>query len=191
MVAKERDGLPLVRRLVTLSQMSKSDSKMLSRRKFLSFGIAAIATLISAATAIPFVAYAVSPALRKDQVRWLEVGLISDITLGVPKKLEYASLKRDGWVEETTKKAVWVLTKDGQNYTVYDPRCTHLGCAYSWQADKNRFFCPCHDGVFDLDGRVIGGPPPRPLDRFETKIENGKLYVGRLYSVDSNLQPIT
>jgi len=45
--------------------------------------------------------------------------------------------------------------------------------------------------VFDLDGRVLGGPPPRPLDRYEVKIEDGVLYVGKLYRVDRDLKRMT
>ena len=171
-----------------MHQQDWPDAKKVSRRNFLTFGVGAIAGLIGAALGIPLVGYAVSPALRKSATEWVEIGPVGDFAKGVPRKAEYTLLKRDGWVEETVRKAVWVLTTDGQRYTAYDPRCTHLGCAYSWQTDKNRFFCPCHDGVFDIDGKVIGGPPPRPLDRYETKVENGRLYIGAMYGVDANLQ---
>lgn len=173
-----------------MMQRSMPDGKVMSRRRFLQFGIGAVAGFIGAVLGIPLVGYTVAPALSRNQVKWVEVGAIDNIAPGQPRKAEYASLKRDGWIEETVRKTVWVLTKDGKEFTAYDPRCTHLGCAYSWQADKNRFFCPCHDGVFDIDGRVIGGPPPRPLDRYETKVENGKLYIGAMYSVDANLRRV-
>ncbi len=173
-----------------MHQQSREDGRALRRRSFLRFGIGAIAGLIGAALGIPLVGYAVSPALRKSKVEWVELGPVKDFGTGIPKKAEYTLFKRDGWVEETVKKAAWVLTKDGQEFIAYDPRCTHLGCAYSWQADRNRFFCPCHDGVFDIDGKVIGGPPPRPLDRYETKAENGKLYIGMMYSVKATLDRV-
>ena len=51
--------------------------------------------------------------------------------------------------------------------------------------------CPCHNGVFDPQGRVLGGPPPRPLDRYEYKVENGVLYAGKLFKVNDQLQRIT
>ncbi|MCL5960213.1 MAG: ubiquinol-cytochrome c reductase iron-sulfur subunit [Chloroflexi bacterium] len=167
------------------------DRRLLSRRRFLSLGIGSIAGLIGAALGIPLVGYAVSPALSKSKIEWLEVGPVKDFATGIPQKAEYTQLRRDGWIEETVKKAVWILTKDGQQFTAYDPRCTHLGCAYSWQADRNRFFCPCHDGIYDVDGRVIGGPPPRPLDRYETKVENGMLYIGMMYRLNANLERVS
>jgi len=49
--------------------------------------------------------------------------------------------------------------------------------AFTWKDDRNVFFCPCHDGVFSVDGEVISGPPPRPLDQFETKVENGQISI--------------
>ena len=50
-----------------------------------------------------------------------------------------------------------------------------------------RFVCPCHGGVYDFEGKVAGGPPVRPLDRFETRIRNGQVQIGPRYSVNSQL----
>jgi Rieske Fe-S protein len=55
--------------------------------------------------------------------------------------------------------------------------CTHLGCRVRWIADQESFFCPCHNGVFDAQGSVVSGPPPRPLDRYEVKVEGDQLFV--------------
>jgi cytochrome b6-f complex iron-sulfur subunit len=55
--------------------------------------------------------------------------------------------------------------------------CTHLGCTVPWNADENRFVCPCHASTFDLAGRVSGPPAPRPLDLLEVRIENGVVKV--------------
>ena len=73
------------------------------------------------------------------------------------------------------------MVKQADNSVVaYGPQCTHLGCAYHWDDGKTEFLCPCHNSLFSLDGKVISGPAPRPLDRYETKIEGNKLLVGRL-----------
>ncbi len=90
---------------------------------------------------------------------------------------------------ETAPRAVWVVKQDEENFTVFNPRCTHLTCAYSWKLkgeqyktaygsampDKDHFFCPCHDGIFAISGEVLGGPPPRPLDTLPVEVEKGKL----------------
>jgi menaquinol-cytochrome c reductase iron-sulfur subunit len=59
----------------------------------------------------------------------------------------------------------------------YNPHCTHLGCAYRWNSGTRHFECPCHGGVYDLDGRVVAGPPPRPLDRLDVHVEGDELAV--------------
>jgi cytochrome b6-f complex iron-sulfur subunit len=55
--------------------------------------------------------------------------------------------------------------------------CTHLGCSVYWQQDKNQFYCPCHQGVFDKNGRVISGPPPRPLDSYRVELEGDNVFI--------------
>lgn len=55
--------------------------------------------------------------------------------------------------------------------------CTHLNCTVSYQEEKKCIFCACHGGVFDLDGRVVSGPPPSPLRQLFTKFSNGKLIL--------------
>ncbi len=76
-------------------------------------------------------------------------------------------------------------------------RCMHLGCPVSYKpaAERficpchgGRFICPCHGGVYDFQGRVAGGPPVRPLDRFYTKIVKGRVLLGPRYSVNNELR---
>jgi menaquinol-cytochrome c reductase iron-sulfur subunit len=67
----------------------------------------------------------------------------------------------------------------------YGPQCTHLGCAYHWDEAKNEFICPCHSSIFSIDGKVVAGPAPRPLDRYETKVTGGKLLLGPLRESES------
>ena len=55
--------------------------------------------------------------------------------------------------------------------------CTHLGCSVHWQADKKQFYCPCHQGIFDTNGKVISGPPPRPLDSYRVEIEGDNVFI--------------
>ncbi len=74
------------------------------------------------------------------------------------------------------KTPVFVVPYKG-GYKVLSGICTHLGCIVKWELDKERFFCPCHKGVFDKEGNVVSGPPPRPLDEFKVVIENHKVYV--------------
>lgn len=62
-------------------------------------------------------------------------------------------------------------------YKVFSGVCTHLGCIVRWEEQNQRFYCPCHQGKFDKTGKVIGGPPPRPLDEFEVFVENKLVFI--------------
>jgi nitrite reductase/ring-hydroxylating ferredoxin subunit len=72
-------------------------------------------------------------------------------------------------------KGVWVVRDSDEQFTVFNGRSTHLGYAYSWQTNENQFACPCHAGVYAMDGHVLTGPPPRPLDTLPVRVENRQL----------------
>lgn len=55
--------------------------------------------------------------------------------------------------------------------------CTHLGCIVPWQEEQQRFWCPCHAGVFNMKGEVLAGPPPRPMDLFPVEIVGGEIVI--------------
>jgi len=89
----------------------------------------------------------------------------------------------DGWKVTSEKATAWVVKTSDNQVTAFAPQCTHLGCAYHWEEQNKEFLCPCHTSTFAIDGKVTAGPAPRPLDRYEAKVENGKLMVGRIQSV--------
>ena len=73
------------------------------------------------------------------------------------------------------------------HFVALSSRCMHLGCPVRFVAAASRFICPCHGGVYDFRGMVVGGPPVRPLDRFYTRVHNGLVQVGPRYSVNFEL----
>ncbi len=77
---------------------------------------------------------------------------------------------------------------DGVDFLAISNRCMHLGCPVRYVDAAKRFICPCHGGVYDFAGRVSGGPPVRPLDRFHLRIRDGQLEVGPRYSVNSQFE---
>lgn len=147
-----------------------------SRRRFLSYLIGGVGVAIGAAVATPLVGYFLSPAWKKNKPILTLIARASDIPEGQPTFVTYEQRISDGWFVTTLSKGAWVTNKGG-NIVVFDPRCTHLNCPYYWDKEKNRFQCPCHDGRYDIDGKVIGGPPPRPLDHLEYEIQDGNIMV--------------
>ncbi|MDX1616868.1 MAG: ubiquinol-cytochrome c reductase iron-sulfur subunit [Candidatus Promineifilaceae bacterium] len=149
-----------------------------SRRDFMRLATWAIGGLISAALAIPGVAYIVGPALQRgESEEWITLGAVSKVEIGTPTLFKTRIQQQTGWIVNETERSFYVLTDDGRNYVAMSNICTHLGCRVRWIADNEQFFCPCHNAVFDKEGEVVEGPPPRPLDRYEVRVENEQLLV--------------
>lgn len=149
-----------------------------SRRSFLEWMIGGFGALCGLMVGLPVIGALLAPAWRRRREGpWIDFGSIEALPLGAPRQLTATFQERDGWYVRSVQQAVWVIRSDEQHYTVFHPRCTHLGCAYRWETEKHEFVCPCHGGRYDINGRVIGGPPPRSLDALATKVEGGKLFV--------------
>jgi menaquinol-cytochrome c reductase iron-sulfur subunit len=148
-----------------------------TRRTFFQWVIAAAAGLIGFGLAVPLAGYLVSPALKRREQSWVEVGKVDELKVGEPVQLDYIRTVRDGWMENRLHKAVWAIKQAGGQVTVYSPMCPHLGCGYHWDNGEGKFKCPCHNSVYALDGTVLGGPAPRRLDVLPSKVEHGKLLV--------------
>ncbi len=150
----------------------------LDRRKFLTGIIGVVAGAVATLVGLPAVAYLISPGVKKqNEESWLTLGPVSALAPGVPTGFPFSRRIKDGWVESTQTGVAYAITQDGQNVKVFSNVCTHLSCRVNWDAARDGFFCPCHDGLFGADGAVVAGPPPRPLDEFQTKIENGQISI--------------
>ncbi len=149
-----------------------------TRRGFVYAVIYGLGALIGAALAIPAAIYLLLPPKARKQEDWVEAGDLSQLQPGVPEEMTFRRVHADGWKVSSEKGTAWVVKTAAGEVLAFSPICTHLGCAYHWDAKKGDFVCPCHGSEFSLDGKVLSGPAPRPLDRFETKIENARLWLG-------------
>lgn len=159
--------------------MSKSKGKQINRRDFMKTAIAAIGGVIGTAIGLPAISYLVGPAQRSEDTNWIQLGSVNKLELNIPTLFKTTIETQTGWVKEEEEFSVYVLTGNGRDFTVMSNVCTHLGCRVRWINDQDSFFCPCHNAAFARDGSVQDGPPPRPLDRFESKVEDGILFVKR------------
>jgi menaquinol-cytochrome c reductase iron-sulfur subunit len=154
------------------------EGNKLGRRTFLSIATWAIGGLIGAALGIPSIAYIIGPALkRSNDQEWMRLGSTSKVEIGTPTLFKVKIERKTGWIVNEEELSAYALTENGRDFIAMSNICTHLGCRVRWIADRNQFFCPCHNGVFDKNGNVVSGPPPRPLDRYEVKIENDQLLI--------------
>jgi cytochrome b6-f complex iron-sulfur subunit len=71
-----------------------------------------------------------------------------------------------------------LLREDDHTLKAFSLVCTHLACIVTWNVEKKEFYCPCHDGFFDAEGRVLSGPPPSPLERWKVEVKGDKAVIG-------------
>lgn len=154
------------------------DNDQINRRSFLGIATWAIGGLISLAMGIPALAYIIGPALERTKAQeWVRLGGASKVEIGTPTLFRATIERTTGWITEEEKLSIYVLSDNGRDYIAMSNICTHLGCRVRWIANRQQFYCPCHDGVFDKEGNVVSGPPPRPLDRYTVKVEDDQLFI--------------
>ena len=159
--------------------MTERSGSSPGRRDFMRAAVFGIGGLITAALGLPAIAYIVGPALKQASDLWIRLGAVSKVEIDNPTLFKTTVETETGWINTEEEVSAYVLTQNGQDFEVMSNICTHLGCRVRWIAEDERFYCPCHNGVFAKDGSVVSGPPPRPLDRFENKVEDGILYIRR------------
>jgi len=150
---------------------------MINRRGFFETVIAAVAGIIGLSLIIPLAGYAILPALRRKKKGWEDLGPVNRLQPNQPRQLDFLVTKAEGWYKTTADQWVWAVRHPDGTVTAYSPRCPHLGCGYHWDKSEQKFECPCHGSVFSMDGTVLAGPSPRPLDTLSVKIEKGRLLV--------------
>jgi menaquinol-cytochrome c reductase iron-sulfur subunit len=135
---------------------------------------------IGAALSIPAAIYLFFPPKLRQESEFTEAGDITKMVPNSPVEMVFRRNRVDGWRILSEKSTAWAVKLDNGEVIAFAPQCTHLGCAYHWDEPKKEFLCPCHNSVFSIDGKAISGPAPRPLDRYEAKVENSKLMLGEI-----------
>ena len=156
--------------------MTKSPN--LSRNDFVKFTVGAVGAVIGAVVGLPAIDYLISPALKIRKIdAWVQLGKLENYPIGVPTLFTFTRTIVNGWEKTVNSYGVYVLHKSESEVVVFSNVCTHLACRVSWKEDAQEYICPCHDGRFNINGDVVKAPPPRPLDKYETKIEDGNLSI--------------
>jgi menaquinol-cytochrome c reductase iron-sulfur subunit len=157
---------------------SKYQPPIMDRRSFVKIVTAALGSLIAAISGLPMIQYFISPALTKAaEDDWISLGSLDNYPPGIPTMFNWTRTKINGWEKSSQSYGAFVLLKGEGEVTVFSDVCTHLSCRLSWDEENQEFYCPCHAAFFNRNGEVISGPPPRPMDRYETRLENGQLYI--------------
>jgi Rieske Fe-S protein len=171
------------------------EGESMNRRTALTRAGAAVGGLAGAVIVLPAVGFAVAPIFDSPEEHWESVGPVSRFTADTYKPVVFTLVEGIGEAGKTT---AYVRRGDPKTfpdertdtYIALSTRCAHLGCPVRFVSAAGNFICPCHGGVYDFEGKVIGGPPVRPLDRFQTRVQNGQVQLGPRYSVTSQLDPV-
>jgi Rieske Fe-S protein len=142
--------------------------------------------------ALPALGFALGPVFEPATAHWEDVGATDDFTeeTYVPRVITIVT--GIGAAGKTT-----VYMRKNPTPTKKEPfiamstRCVHLGCPVRFVEAARQFICPCHGGTYNYEGEVTGGPPVRPLDRFYTRVRNGRVEVGQRFSVNSQLEEVS
>jgi Rieske Fe-S protein len=152
-------------------------SNHISRRDFIKLMTFGVGGVIVAGVGLPAIDFLIDPALKAgNSDAWIPLGPLKNFEVGKPALVNFTRSKVNGWEKTVNSYGVFVLRKadssDVADVLVLSNRCTHLSCRVNWNQDRQEYICPCHDAQFDAGGKVLGGPPPRPLDVYAIKIEN-------------------
>ena len=153
-------------------------SHTISRREFVTRATALLGTIMAAVIGLPAIDYLVDPALKAQKTdAWVPLGKLDSFPVGKPTLATFIRSKANGWEKTVDSYGVFVLRKSDTEVLALSNKCTHLGCRVNWKEDLQEYVCPCHDAHFGLAGDIHSGPPPRPLDRYQTKVANGILSI--------------
>ena len=153
-------------------------SSRISRRDFVKVVTIALSSVMGAALGIPVIGYLIDPALKvQSSEAWIPLGPLENFPLGSPKSFSFTRSSVNGWEKNVNSYGGFILRKTETDLLALSSRCTHLSCSVNWDEGNNNYACPCHAAHFGSEGEVLDGPPPAPLDRYETKIEEGNLFI--------------
>jgi menaquinol-cytochrome c reductase iron-sulfur subunit len=176
------------------------EGETVTRRRLMEGGALAVGGVATMAFGLPALGFALGPVFEDtSRQQWQDVGPESDFneTSYVQRVVNItAELGESGkttiYVRKSKPSDISPSDREQKieplPYVAMSTRCAHLGCPVRYIQASQKFVCPCHGGVYDATGKVAGGPPVRPLDRFHTRVERGRVQVGDRFSLNSELR---
>ncbi len=151
--------------------------RAIGRRNFLVRAIVGLQATMGAVLAFILGSTTLSPSFSGRDETWLraiDLDALPENQL-VPVTLRVS--RSDGYSQIVDRTVVYLVRTGDQDVRALHSTCTHLGCRTSYDRKTKLILCPCHGGVFDVEGHVVSGPPPAPLPSLSTRIEDGQVLV--------------
>jgi cytochrome b6-f complex iron-sulfur subunit len=141
--------------------------EQLPRRRFISVILGTGLVTSLASFVYPIIRYLAPPKLPDMGSDAVLAAKVSELKAGAGKMFRFGS-----------KPGLLVQTAAGE-YRAMSATCTHLGCTVQYRPDLKEIWCACHNGMYDLNGRNVSGPPPRPLEAFDVQVRGDEIFVRR------------
>jgi menaquinol-cytochrome c reductase iron-sulfur subunit len=200
-VAEGNDKQGVPRALPSPDPAGYFEGESMTRRTAFTVVGQALGGIAGAAIVLPAIGFAAAPLFEEEEEPWQGVGPTSDFSPDTYRPVVITAVEGIGEVGKTT---VYVRQgnpdipdlpagyerESSENYIAISTRCAHVGCPVRFVQASGNFICPCHGGVYGFLGERIGGPPVRPLDRFQTRVTDGQVEVGSRYSVTNSFDPV-
>ncbi len=137
------------------------------RRSFLNWLLGTWAGAVLAAVGFPVVRYMQAPEVAEPATQTASGGAASSLTPDSYRIVPFGS-----------KPAIVVRLPTGE-LRAFSAVCTHLSCTVQFRKDLEQIWCACHNGHYDLHGRNVSGPPPRPLEPYDVDVRNDQIFISR------------
>ena len=171
------------------------EGETITRRRLMTGTVHVAGAVAASAFVLPALGFALGPVFEKTKEHWQIVGKLDEFpdNTYIPKVITIvAGIGQAGKSTAYIRKRNPNIDHDPPDkynqYIAISTRCMHLGCPVRFVEAAGRFICPCHGGVYNFEGKVDGGPPVRPLDRFYTEVRGTDVWLGPRYSVNSQLK---
>lgn len=158
-----------------MTDQQTSDST--GRRSFLVRAIVAIQATMGATLAFVLGSTTLAPSFSRRDATWLRAAELDALPENQPVPVTLRITRQDGYSQVVDRTVVYLVRTGEQDVRALQSTCTHLGCRTAYDRRSKRILCPCHGGVFDVQGNVVAGPPPAPLPALTTRVENGQVMV--------------
>ncbi len=138
-----------------------------SKRNFLKFVLGGGLAALAGSVLYPIFAYLKPPEQGEVEVSSVKVGKLSEIEKDSGRIIKFG-----------TKPVILIRTADGA-LRALSATCTHLDCTVQYRKDLGMIWCACHNGKYDLNGRNVSGPPPRPLDEYKVIMQGEEVFISK------------
>lgn len=160
-------------------------SQKVTRRQFLNYSLMGVGSFMAAGMLLPMGRFALDPLFQDEgEGQMVTTSITAEEITEEPVQVDFTFEQQDGWYTSEVTEFAWVY-REGDDIIALSPICKHLGCTVTWAGDDGnpeRFFCPCHNGLYEKNGENVPGTPPTgPLDQYEVGVSDGFITLGEIF----------